>query len=356
MGIIGKSKILSLEFGSDSIKGIEGKYSGKGIQVDNCFKIDLPKGLYVDGEITDLDQMTYLLRTGLSENNVGQLETHGVFNASSVVMREISLPKATHEEIEAIINYQLEDYIPINPEDYIVKYLDLGSVVEDGIEKVTLLLIGIPRTTIQAHLTLLKNVNLKPTVLDYHGNAIAKLIREGGEINGSYKNLQNLACVDMGSNHTSVSLVEDGVIKVARVVERGMDFVIEEIKRKLPHLEDEQIIEYMDRIDDISQKKTGLDDEVILTESLRDSIYGILDMIEMIFRYYKTREVSNEIDLVLLQGGLSKINGIDRLFHDFFEMEVMRLRSLENVNTSCDLSQYANAIGGLVRLKEVKKK
>lgn len=356
MGILGNSKILSLDFGSDSVKGIEGKYSGKGIQVDNCFKIDLPKGLYVDGEITDLDQMTYLLRTGLSENKIGQLETHGVFNASSVVMREISLPKATHEEIEAIINYQLEDYIPINPEDYIVKYLDLGSIVEDGIEKVTLLLIGIPRTTIQAHLTLLKNVNLKPTVLDYHGNAIAKLIQQGGEINGSYKELQNIACVDIGANHTSVSIVEDGVIKVARVVERGMDFVIEEIKRKLPHLEDKQVLEYMDKIDDISQKKTGLDDEVILTESLRDSLYGMLDMIEMIFRYYKTREVSNEIDLVLLQGGLSKINGIDRLFNDFFELEVVRLRSMEKVKTNCDLSQYANAIGGLIRLKEVKKK
>ncbi|MCR3956713.1 MAG: pilus assembly protein PilM [Gudongella sp.] len=356
MAILGNSKTLSLDFGSDNIKGVEGKYSGKGVVVDNCFKIDLPKGLYVDGEITDLDQMTYLLRTGLSENKVGQLETHGVFNASSVVMREISLPKATHEEIEAIINYQLEDYIPINPEDYIVKYLDLGSRIEDGIEKLILLLIGIPRTTIQAHLTLLKNVNLKPSVLDYHGNAIAKLLHEGGDINGAYKNVQTIACVDMGDSHTSISIVEDGVIKVARVVERGMGFVVDEIKRKLPHLEDGQILEYMDRIDDISQKKMGLDDEVILAEALRENLFGILDMIEMIFRYYKTREVSNEIDLVLLQGGLSRIRGIDKLFHDFFDMEVTRLKSLEKVKTNCDLSQYANAIGGLIRLKEVKKK
>lgn len=356
MGVLGSNKILSLDFGSDSIKGVEGKHTSKGIVVDKCFSVDLPKGLYVDGEITDLDQMTYLLRSGLSENKVGQLETHGVFNASSVVMREISLPKATKEEIEAIINYQLEDYIPINPEDYIVKYLELGSRMDDGVEKLVILLIGIPRTTIQAHLTLLKNVNLKPSVLDYHGNAIAKLIYQGGNINGAYNGLQNIACVDIGSGQTSVSIVEEGVIKVARVVERGTEFVLEEIRRKLPHLGDEQILEYMDGISDISKKNIGLDDEAILSETLRDNIYGILDMIEMIFRYYKTREVSNEIDLVILYGGLSKVNGIDNLFQEFFDLEVTRLKTMEKVKADCDLSQFANATGGLIRLKEVKKK
>lgn len=356
MGILGSSKILSLDFGTDSIKAVEGKYSGKGVTVDRCFKVDLPKGLYVDGEITDMDQMTYLLRTGLSENKVSQLETYGVFNSSSVVMREVKLPKAGPEEIEAIINYQLEDYIPINPEDYVVKYLELGNIYEEGVDKMILLLIGIPRNTIQAHLTLLKNVNLKPTVLDYHGNAIGKLLLMGGEINGSYRSMENIACVDIGLSNTSVSIIEDGLIKVARVVERGTEFILEEIRRKLPHLEDDEILEYMDGINDISLKRTGDDDEEVLEETLRDNIFGILDMIEMIFRYYKTRDTGNKIDLVVIYGGLSRINGMDKLFKEFFDTEATKLKSLEKIKTDCDLSRFANAIGGLVRLKEVKKK
>ncbi|WP_409227550.1 pilus assembly protein PilM [Gudongella sp. SC589] len=356
MGILGSSKILSLDFGTDSIKAVEGKHSGKGVIVDRCFKVDLPKGLYVDGEITDMDQMTYLLRTGLSENKVSQLETYGVFNSSSVVMREVKLPKAGPEEIEAIINYQLEDYIPINPEDYVVKYLELGTIFEEGVDKMVLLLVGIPRNTIQAHLTLLRNVNLKPTVLDYHGNAIGKLLQMGGEINNTYGSLENVACIDIGSSSTSVSIIEGGLIKVARVVERGMEFILEDIRRKLPHLEDDQILEYMDEIGDISQKRTGEDDEVILSETLRDNLFGILDMIEMIFRYYKTRDAGNKIDLVVIYGGLSKINGMDKLFKEFFDTESTKLKSLEKIKADCDMSQYANAIGGLIRLKEVKKK
>ncbi len=356
MGILGSNKILSLDFGSDSIKGVEGKSTGKGVVVDRCFKVELPKGLYVDGEITDMDQMTYLLRTGLSENDVSQLETYGVFNSSSVVMREVTLPKASPAEIEAIINYQLEDYIPIKPEDYVVKYLDIGTMMDEGVEKMVLLLIGIPRNTIQAHLTLLKNVNLKPTVLDYHGNAIAKLLLQGGDINGSYRGKENIACIDMGLSQTSVSIVEDGLIKVARVVERGMEFILDEIKKQLPHLEEEQILQKISDIDDISVKQTEDDEDSVLAEALRENLFGILDMIEMIFRYYKTREVSNRIDLIIIYGGFSNIKGIDKLFSEFFDMEATRLKSLENIKADCDLNQYANAIGSLIRLKEVKKK
>ena len=355
MGILGSNKILSLDFGSDKIKCVEGKYSNKGIVVDKCFSIELPKGLYVDGEITDMDQMTYLLKTGLSDNKVGQLETHGVFNSSTVVMREVSLPMVNEAEIQSIINYQLEDYIPINPEDYVVKYISLGSRMEEGIEKLSVMLIGIPRNLIQSHLTLLKNVNLKPAVMDYHGNAIAKLIANGGQINDAYSNGATIACIDIGAKSTSLSIIEEGVIRVARELETGSEYFLEEIGKKLPELKEADLAELLDKIEDINIKSTGTDDLTIASETLRDKMYEMFDKIEMIFRYYKTREVSNEINLILLYGGFSNVKGLVKLCRDFFDIEAVRLKTLKRVKLNGELSQYANAIGGLIRYSEVKK-
>lgn len=355
MGILKNGKIVSLDFGSDSIKGVEGRYNKKGLLVDKCFTIELPKELYSDGEITDLDQMTYLLKSGLSEYGIGQDDAHCVVNSSTVVMREVTLPKVSPAEVEAIINYQLEDYIPINAEDYIVKYISLGSRVEEGIEKLLLMLVGIPRTMIQSHLTLLKNVNLKPAVMDYHGNAIAKLIANGGMINETYAPNTTIACIDLGAKSTSLSIVEDGVIRVARELDTGTDYFFGEIEKKLPMLETEDVKKLVSELEDIGKKPSGESDQAIAVETLRDSLYEMYDKIEMIFRYYKTREVSNEINLVILYGGLSKVKGLEKMFRDFFGIDTVVLKSMEKVKVNGDLGRYANAIGGLVRYSEVKK-
>lgn len=355
MGLFANGKTLSLDFGSDFIKGVVGKYSKKGVSVEKSFKIELPVGLYVDGEIQDMDQMTYLLRSGLSENGVSQMSTHGVINSTSVVMREVTLPKVSKEEIEAIITYQLEDYIPINPEDYVVNYLQLGSKVEEGVEKLLLLLVGIPRTMIQSHLTLMKNVNLKPEVLDYHGNAIGKLLGAGGLINDTYDNNKTIACVDLGAKYTDLTIVAENQVRVARVIEKGFDSIVENLMMKVPGIEKEDIPKIIEGIDDISRKPSADDEYALFKETLRDNIYEILDRVEMIFRYYKTREVSNEINLVLVYGGLSSIKGIDKMCIDFFDMDSAVLRSLNKIKFNDRLGLYANAIGGLVRLSEVKK-
>jgi len=355
LSLFGSSSVLSLDFGSDRIKGVVGKYSKKGIIVDKSFSLNLPEGLYQDGEIEDIDQLTYLLRNTLSENGIGQLETYGVINSTSIIMREVSLPTISKDEIDSIITYQLEEYIPINPEDYVVKYLSLGTIVVDGIDRSQILLVGIPRAMIQAHLTLLKSSNLKPTILDYHGNAIAKLISQGGNINGGYPEASTVACVDLASSFTNLSIVEDGKVKVARVIEYGSDDIVNELKKSFSYMGEKDILEKIKKLEDISIKPSIDDPDVSFIEILRDNLFVLMDKIEMIFRYYKTRDASNKIDLVLLYGSFSQIIGLDTMFNEFFELESTKLLSLSKVKINNELSQFANATGALVRLSEVKK-
>lgn len=355
LSIFGSNSVLSLDFGSDRIKGVVGKHLKKGINVEKSFMLNLPEGLYQDGEITDIDQLTYLLRNILSENGIGQLETYGVINSTSIILREVNLPTVVNEEIESIISYQLDEYIPINPEDYVVKYLSLGRIVKEGVDYSQILLIGIPRAMIQAHLTLFKNSNLKPTVLDYHGNAIAKLISEGGSINQGYPNASVLACVDLGYEFTNLTIIEDGKIKVARVIEFGSKEILDEIKNRMPFIGESEIAEKIKRLEDISIKPSLDNPDISFIEILRDNLYLLMDKIEMILRYYNTRDSENKIDLIILYGSFSQILGLDTMFNDYFEIETTKLLSLNKVKINNELGLYANATGALVRLKEVKK-
>ena len=175
-------KTVSIDFGTEEVKIVEGKASKRGIIINKDFSVKLPEETYKDGEIIDMDNLSYLLKAALSENSIRSMDVHGVINSSKIIMRDIKMPMVSDDHIISILNYQLEDYIPINPEDYVVKFIKLGSIFEDEVEKVNLLLIGIPKHIVESHFNLLKSVDLRPAALDYQGNAINKLINLGGNI------------------------------------------------------------------------------------------------------------------------------------------------------------------------------
>lgn len=354
MDLFSGGKTLSIDFGANEIKVVEGKYSKKGVIVNKSFAVKVPQGLYHDGEIVDMDGLAYALKTGLTQNKVSGADVHVVVNSSKVIMREISMPLVSDEHIESILSYQLEDYIPIHPEDYVVKYIKLGTIYEENVEKVNLLLIGVPRTIVETHLNLLKNVNLKPLVMDYQGNAISKLLFANDSINDFYSNKDTIASVDIGYDSTSLTIIEEGIIKVSRSIEGGANELINSLKSELG-LTEENIFDMVFSISDISEEVCNIDKDPKLCEGTRNVLQNIIDRVEMIFRYYKTREIGNDIDLILLSGGLSNISGIEKLFTDFFNIPCVKLQTLNRVKFNGDLPKYANAIGGLIRVGGAKK-
>lgn len=353
LNLFNSNKTISIDFGANEIKVVEGKYTKKGVAVGKYFTIKLPNCIYDDGEIQDMDQMAYLLRNGLTENKIMQADVHGIVNSSKIIIREISMPKIAENEIENILKYQLEDYIPIHPDDYVVKFINLGTALEDNIEKINLLLIGVPRVMVESHLNLLRSISLKPQVLDYQGNAIGKLISMGDIINNHYSNSDTIVSMDMGYDSTSITIVNKGMIKVSRIVEVGVNNIIDNLEIRLDLSKDE-VIEKIMNIKDINERLSTISDAFMVLEGTREVLQDLMEKTEMIFRYYTTRNLGNEINLVLLHGGLSNMNGMEKLFSDYFSVPCIKFNSLNKIKFNGDLSKYAVSIGGLIRLDGVK--
>ena len=94
-------------------------------------------------------------------------------------------------------------------------------------------------------------------------------------------------------------------------------------------------------------------DEKSMIEEARKGLHEIADKVEMVIRYYRTRDMENNIDLLLLHGPLSQVNGIEELFIHFFDIPCVKLNSIDKLKFDGDLSRYGNAIGGLIRVSEV---
>lgn len=352
MGVFNSKNTLSFDFAQDEIKIVEGKYTKKGVVVGKSFSLDLPEGLYENGEIRDIDQLSYLLRNCLKENKATQGEVHGVVNSTNVIMREVTMPKVDQAQIKSIINYQLEDYIPINPQEYIVNFIILGSIVEDGVEKLSILLIGVPKVIVETHLHLIKNIDLKPAVLDYQGNAINKLIFVGDKINNYYPTEDPIACLDLGYENTSLTITHQGTIKVSRAIEIGVKYLVD-LHRNIEHISEKDIYDKLMNMKDLEDELSPISDDFKFLEITKEGFDECLSRVELVFRYFKTREIGNEISLIVIHGLLSDIGGIDKHISNFFGIPCVKLSSLEKVKFNGQLLKYANAIGGLIRLSEV---
>jgi len=348
-------KALSIDFGSAQIKIIEGQSSKKGINISKSFTIDLPKDAYGNGEVLDETAIAIALKNSLKENNVSTNLAYGTINSSAIITREISIPKVPEKEIASIIGYQLGDYLPVDPENYVVEHLIIGTTKEMDIEKINILLIAIPKKMVLDHLNLMKSAGLKPQVLDYQGNSITKLLGYNSFANEDY-NVKDttVVSIDIGYINSKVTIIKNGNIEVARVIEGGSKVLYDNIGTLFDYTWDERISKVRE-IEDINVTNEEFTDYHRLLNLIRTTIDSIMEKIEMVFKYYTTRETGNIVNFILLQGGLSNINGVDNLFSNYFNIPSVKLHTLDKLKCKGDLSKYSNAIGGLIRLDEVGK-
>lgn len=345
-------KMISLNFTPDSINVVSGKFNKKTVNIDRVFRVELGDGIYEDGEILDMEKMSYVLQNSLSLNKINTQDAIAVINSSSVVMREATFPKVEKEELDSIINYQIEEYIPVNPEDYVVKYLDLGTVLEEGLEKQSVLLIGIKDSMIQAHMTLLKECKLKPTVMDYEGNAITKLINIGGRINTLIPKANSVAVVNLSLKQTDLVIIDDKNLRISRIIDKNLKDCLNNLKVQFSDLDEEALKDKMFSL--YTLKDSENESDKFLYTLIRTEIYEILERIELIIRYYRTRENVNPINYIVLRGIGSEIIGIEDIFKEFFDIDTYGLRNMENIKLPTYLNIYAAAVGGLIRLDEVR--
>lgn len=343
-------KVLSIDFGSKTIKVIEGKHTKDNIQIFKATTITLPEDVYKDGRIINHNVLVQVIEDELSKHKIRTAATHAIINSSEILIREIIIPKVPDRDIKSVVAYQAAEYLPVNVADYVVQHANQGNILEGGIEKIKILLLAIPRDMVSSHLALLKSLGLRPEILDYQGNAMAKLLEFNNVVNENYP-LENLAVasIDIGYNNTKITITKNGKIEVTQIIDFSLQTLYENISSSLEYsLEDvEEQLKKLENLETIQEDEFS--DHARFSNIVRSSVLSLFEKTDGVIRYYNTREVGDVLNLILLQGGLSNIPDITQMFSAYFGTPAMQLTSLDGIRWDGDLSQYATAIGGLIR-------
>ncbi len=114
------------------------------------------------------------INDALDSNNVKNDNVIFTTNSTSIINRTIIIPKVNEDEIESVIKYEVQQYLPINLEDHMIQYNVLGEKVIEGNEKLEVLIVVYPNKMVYSYAELVNKIGGKPYALDLNYNSKRK--------------------------------------------------------------------------------------------------------------------------------------------------------------------------------------
>ena len=352
-GLAHKS-IISIDIGSSKIKIVVGKYANSMIYIKETISIKTPEGSLIDGKLVFAEGRVDILRQSivqaLSENKIRYKDAIFTIQSTSIIRREVEVPNVKPHEMEGMIRYEIEQYLPIDLNEYIVEY-KMPDEKKDT--KTKILIAAIPKTIAEDYLSIIKSMDLVPSALDINSNSISKLFGFKQQINLTEYSLdKTVAFLDMGCSNINICILAKGLFQFSRLIPTGgseLTFAIAEaFKITLQKAESKKVLEA-----NLSIFETSTEDEV-LNEVIRNIVFRWTEEIQRVFQFYKTRNFNNNIDEIYLYGGTSNLKGITEYIANVTNMPAKQIKNLSSVMLGkhikgLDLEYYLNSIGAIIR-------
>ncbi|MCB2298711.1 type IV pilus assembly protein PilM [Clostridium tagluense] len=358
------SKVLSLDIGSKNTKIVLGSQSKKNIIVEKAITIITPLGCYNDGNILDITKFKSEISDILQAENIKCKSIIITSKGTSVITRDIEIPVAKKEEMYAIIKFQMEKYLPIMFDDYIMQYKILQEFEDEGVKKAKVTVVVYPKTMAEGYYNLVKELKGNAVALDISSNSINKLFSEDTKVNDENYSLEDtVAVIDLGYDFINVNIIADGNVQFTRIINYGGSHIDIDIAKTLAISEEEA---EQQKLEGCNLERQSLSDmqSSTINDIVKLQVRNWTEEIERMLNYYKNKEQGNKIDKIYIYGGSSNIKGIETFIGDALNLPVSKIQSLSNVNCSkinntkldpfkvdMELSQYLNAIGAIIRLR-----
>ncbi len=364
VSIAGK-KVISIDIGQHTTKIIAGKIHEKSIELTHAITFPTPSNSYRDGQITDFTKLENAIASKLKALKIKASKALCSIDSSEIITRESIVPLGTDEEVEKMLDYEIQQYMPIKVKDYMILSKALENEEhEHGIQKVHALVTAIPNDIVYNYYDLLKALKLKPVVFDTQSNILDKLIGSEFIINEdvSIKDM-SFAVIDVGYGHINVSIFKKGKYVFSRSLMMGAKGIDINLMRHLD-VSRELAEAFKFGIKDLRRDSKPDNDEQELNKDeliknnvlniVRSTIDNWLEGIEKVMHYYTTQSISNNIEQIYIYGGTTQINGFSQYIQQAYNIPVSHINGISNV--TCDffegdeeLMPYINALGTMIR-------
>ncbi len=345
-------RITALDIGSSEIKIVEGQVKAGKIKVYNMKKIKSPENIISDGEIYNQDSFLLQIKETIKSANIKTKNLAIVSSSSTIISRELVVPYVEkYEELRSLVNYEIQQFLSINLNNYVVQFMKLGEVVVDEVRKQRIFAIIYPKNIVDSYRNLAASLSLNPYSLDITNNSIRKLNFLSNVYNSDLIDKNEVSMyIDLGSNNINISILNKGKLEFIRVMPTGGSeidkFIASYIQVSISEAEEIK----KNEVDvSLNREENGLNEGVV--EIIEEWVSNLTRIIQ----FYTNKSAGQKVKHIYLYGGTSKLKGIDQYIAIRTEIDAIKIRTVDNIEFDKNLNtttieEYINALGAFIRL------
>ena len=323
MGLFGLGKkkgLVGLDIGSAAVKAVELKTGGKGgaeYQLVNIGVEPLPPEAIVDGAIMDSGAVIDAIQRLFQQQKIKTGDVAVGVSGNAVIVKKISLPQMSAEELSESIHWEAEQYIPFDIQDVAIDY----EVIDGGGGgNMDVLLVACKKDKISDYTSVISQAGKTPSIVDVDVFALQNCY----EINYGSDPGRVIALLNVGASVMNINIVKGGTSVFNRDIAVGGNQYTDAIQKDL-NLSFEQA----------ESLKRGGRVEGAAVENLPPILQGVSENIALevqkTFDFFKATSQEDRIDRVFLSGGTSKVHGLRELIAERFDAGVEIMNPFNNV-------------------------
>lgn len=317
-----KSKnLVGLDIGSSAIKLVELKDSkGGGYKLSRTGLETLSPEAIVDGAIMDSSLVVDTVNRIISALNVRNSDFGTSLSGHSVIIKKISLPSMSAEELAESIRWEAEQYVPFDINDVNLDYVVLESGAGDTMD---VLLVAVKKDKIGDYTSVISQAGKSPMLVDVDAFAL----QNAYEANYPVEPGRVVALVNIGASVTNVNVLSGSNTIFWRDISFGGNQYTDAIQKQLSLSFDQaESLKKGEKSGDYS-----LPEVLPILRSVSDDLAQEL---QKTFDFFIATTSTEKIDQLFLAGGSSRVVNLDTQLKERFGMPVEIMNPFRQIDTA----------------------
>jgi type IV pilus assembly protein PilM len=230
-----------------------------------------------------------------------------------VIIKRVSLPDMSEEELSESIKFEAEQYIPFDIDDVNLDFQILGPKEEPG--QMDVMLVAVKKDIINEYLSVVKEAGFNCQIVDVNSFALENIY----EVNYEIEPGKNIALINIGASTINMNILKGGISVFTRDSAVGSNLHTEVLQREFNLTFD--VAERLKRNEPVENISTQ--DSLSVMDLASEEIIG---EVNRSLEYFH-----EEINEVILSGGCALIKDFPKILAEKIGVETKIMQPFKNI-------------------------
>jgi type IV pilus assembly protein PilM len=315
--------LVGLDIGSSSIKLCQLENTEKGVKLVRFDMANLPPETLVDGAFMNATAVVEKIRELIKATKCAGAECALSISGHSVIVKKISIPEMTPEELQKSIKWEAEQFIPFDIKDVYVDVQILNPKAGQG--QMDVLLVAAKKDVVNDYVNVAREAGLFPVLVDVDLFTCLNAF----DLNYGFPPNEVIALVNVGASTMNINVISDGIVTFTRDISMGGDLTTIEIMKQLI-VSWEEAEHYKTEIGSMDGASSAIFREVQkiherVSETLVTEVQRTLD-------FFAATTINADVARIYLSGGASQQSALIRAMERRLEIPVELINPFKNIS------------------------